>query len=116
MLSRFAAKGFRDVLQKYAGKQPSLSSANVVLPLKAQGVKSPAVRPIGTPPAMPELGKEAAQVGMGASTEMSSSGAGRGEPADTGRRQRSVIDRAFQANDNNFMTSSMPEPGFKVSP
>lgn len=110
MLSRFAEKGFRDVLQKYAGKQPSLSSANVVLPLKAQGVKSPAVRPIGTPPAMPELGKEAAQVGMGASTEMSSSG------ANMGRRQRSVIDRAFQANDDNFMTSSMPEPGFKVSP
>lgn len=38
-------------------------------------------------------------------------GAVRGGPPDTGRRQRSVIDRAFQANTDIGATSSMPEPG-----
>lgn len=59
--------------------------------------------------------KLAFAVGMGASNSSDGAGAAPGEPADTGRRQRSVIDRAFQRNEDDFATSSMPEPG-DVSP
>jgi hypothetical protein len=60
--------------------------------------------------------KLAFNVGMGASQETDGAGSQRGEPADAGRRQRSVVDRTFQQNDDFFATSSMPMPGAKVSP
>lgn len=60
--------------------------------------------------------KHASNVGMGASTSTSGTGATRGEPPDVGRRQRSVIDRTFQQNDDFFASSSMPAPGGNVSP
>lgn len=60
--------------------------------------------------------KVAFNVGMGASNSSDGAGATRGEPADAGRRQRSVIDRTFQQNDDFFASSSMPAPGGQVSP
>lgn len=63
-----------------------------------------------------EAAKVAFNVGMGASQSTDGAGAQAGDPADTGRRQRSVVDRTFQANDDNFATSSMPLPGAIVSP
>ena len=77
---------------------------------------------ISTSPASPStnLGVDAAKlafnVGMGASTSHDGTGGPRGEPADEGRRQRSVIDRALQRNDDDYATSSMPMPGAVVSP
>ena len=63
------------------------------------------------------VAKAAANVGLGfSSARHEGPGAVRGEPADVGRRQRSVIDRTFQANDDVFATSSMPAPGASVSP
>lgn len=64
---------------------------------------------------LPADDKTAFAVGLGASHSAESEGAMRGEPADAGRRQRSVVDRAFQRNEDDFATSSMPEPG-SVSP
>lgn len=69
----------------------------------------------------PSLGMRAAKVAanvgmMSSSGRADGPGAVRGEPADEGRRQRSVIDRTFQANEDNFATSSMPLPGAVVSP
>jgi hypothetical protein len=55
-------------------------------------------------------------VGMGASNSTSSIGAPAGEPVDAGRRQRSVVDRAFQRNEDDYATSSMPLPGDTVTP
>lgn len=63
-----------------------------------------------------DAAKVAFNVGMGASTSSDGTGATAGEPVDTDRRQRSVIDRTFQANEDNFATSSMPMPGSVVSP
>lgn len=67
---------------------------------------------------LPGIGpsKTAFNVGMGASQASSGAGASRGDPADTGRRQRSVIERAFQRNEDDHATSSMPAPGGAVSP
>lgn len=63
------------------------------------------------------LTKVAGNVGLGFSSNIRSGpGAVRGEPADVGRRQRSVIDQAFDHNDTFFATSSMPAPGGSVSP
>ena len=67
----------------------------------------------GAPKGAPKV---AFNVGMGASTSSDGAGAVVGEPTDTGRRQRSVIDRTFQANEDNFATSSMPLPGAIVAP
>jgi hypothetical protein len=60
--------------------------------------------------------KVAFNVGMGASTSSDGAGAQAGEPVDTARRQRSVIDRAFQRNEDDYASSSMPLPGDVVSP
>lgn len=65
--------------------------------------------------AMPSLGKAAAQEGMAGAGFTGGAGATRGEPADVGRRQRSVIDRAWDANERDYATSSMPLPG-SISP
>lgn len=64
---------------------------------------------------LPTDAKTAFAVGLGASHSAEAIGAERGEPADAGRRQQSVVDRAFQRNEDDFATSSMPEPG-SVSP
>jgi hypothetical protein len=61
--------------------------------------------------------KGAADVGMAMSTARHEGpGAVRGEPADEGRRQKSVIDRAFQQNEDIGETSSMPRPSGGVFP
>lgn len=69
----------------------------------------------------PSLGLRAAKVGttvgMQASTYDGAERPGgvRGEPADTGARQRNTIDRAFLNSDALCETSAMPRPG-SVSP
>lgn len=97
--------------------QPSLSSAGIGLP-KTPGI--PKAGPVASrmsPPGPQEpSAKTAFNVGMGASSSSSGAGAGQGDPADVGRRQRSVIDRAFQRNEDDHATSSMPAPGGVVSP
>jgi len=62
--------------------------------------------------------KKAFNVGMGSSPPpmAESAGAVRGDPPDVGRRQRSMVDRIFQENEDSFATSSMPLPGVGVSP
>lgn len=97
--------------------QPSLSSVGVGIP-KIPGAPSPG-KPTSrllSPPASPSGAKTAFNVGMGSSSETSGAGAQRGEPADQGRRVRSTIDRAFQRNEDDHATSSMPMPGAVVSP
>lgn len=98
--------------------QPSLGSVKIKSPVKAPGLPSAAPPP--TPPAVGDIGTGAAKmafnVGMGASTSSDGAGAQAGEPTDEGRRQRSVIDRALQRNDDDYATSSMPMPGAVVSP
>lgn len=106
--------------------QPSLGSVGIKTP-SAPGLPGPA-RPPGPPkvtstvPASPtgsvgvDAAKVAFNVGMGASTSHDGTGAAAGEPADTGRRQRSVIDRALQRNEDDYATSSMPLPGDVISP
>lgn len=106
--------------------QPSLGSVGIKMPGGA-GLPGPAKPPAppkitSTVPQSPtgSIGVNAAKVafnvGMGASTSHDGAGAQAGEPAEEGRRQRSVIDRTFQANEDNFATSSMPLPGDVVSP
>lgn len=104
--------------------QPSLGSVGIKTP-SAPGLPGPA-----KPPSLPKASvpssptgsvgvnaaKVAFNVGMGASTARDGAGAGTGEPADAGRRQRSVIDRALQRNEDDYATSSMPLPGDVVSP
>lgn len=103
-LRQAAVQGGRAALAAFGlPDQPSLASAGIKLP-KAQGLPS-------IPPP-----KTAFAVGMGASTSSNGAGASPGEPTDTTRRQRSVIDRAFQRNEDDFATSSMPAPGGIVSP
>lgn len=100
--------------------QPSLGSIGIKAPTSAPGLPSPAKVPAA--PKAPAVGgdigvpKVAFNVGIGASTSSDGAGSRPGEPADTGRRQRSVVDRTFQANEDNFATSSMPLPGDTVSP
>lgn len=62
------------------------------------------------------LRKLSFNLGMGSSTSSDGAGAAQGEPAEEGRRQRSVVDRAFQRNEDDYATSSMPMPGGNVSP
>lgn len=104
--------------------QPGLGSVGMGMP------KTPGLPGAAKPPSIPKapsagtgsslLGVSAAKVafnvGMGASNSTDGAGAPAGEPTDEGRRQRSVIDRTFQANEDNFATSSMPMPGAVVSP
>jgi hypothetical protein len=106
--------------------QPSLGSVGIKTP-GAPGLPGPA-RPPGPPKitsTVPvshtgsggvDAAKVAFNVGMGASTSHDGTGAVAGEPADTGQRQRSVIDRALQRNEDDYATSSMPLPGDGVSP
>lgn len=134
MLRRAYARGARSALEKLGLAQPSLPSVGISSPVKAPGLpgvaKAPSVGPNLKPsvPSVPSptptpmsLGMQAAKVaenvGMGMMTagHDSASGAVPGQPADAGRRQRSVVDRAFQQNEDFFSTSSMPEPG-SVSP
>jgi hypothetical protein len=105
-------------------KQPGFKSVGIQLP-KASDL--PPIPPPSVPSPLgankvesdydfvPKL-KKASNVGMGASTSTDGAGAQAGEPEDTGRRQRSVIDRAFQRNDDDYATSSMPLPGDVVAP
>lgn len=130
MLRRALLQGLSDAFAKHGLAQPSLSSVGISAPVKAPGLPSPSKVPMpkanaaGLPSdasIAPSLGmsaaKVAANVGMMASSPRAEGpGAVPGEPADEGRRQRSVIDRTFQANEDNFATSSMPLPGAVVSP
>jgi hypothetical protein len=126
-------RGVRAALQKHGLAQPSLASVGISAPVKAPGLPGAARTPsIGVPSlkltpnasAIPnpmtlgmQAAKVAANVGIGMMTPGydSASGGVRGQPAEEGRRQRSVIDRAFQQNEDFYATSSMPEPG-AVSP
>jgi hypothetical protein len=122
--------GARAAFIKHGLAQPSIQSVGIKSPVKAPGLPGPAKVPqIGTPSLKletpndpnPSLGmraaKVAANVGMGASTERHDGPGGvPGEPADEGRRQRSVIDRTFTVNDEFYNSSSMPLPGASVSP
>lgn len=123
-----AIQGGRAALAAFGlPSQPSLSSVGIKAPT-APGIPKPGSAPsrlsspgggMGAPspgPASAMGGKLAFNVGMGASSGGDGAGAQAGEPADEGRRQRSVIDRAFQRNDDDYATSSMPMPGALVSP
>lgn len=120
MLRRAAHEGGRAALAALGLSQPSLGSVGIRAPA---GTGLPPMRPPSVPKG-PEAATEstgvtaakaAFAVGMGASTSGNGTGAPPGDPVDAGRRQRSVIDRAFQRNEDDFATSSMPEPG-SVSP
>ncbi len=110
-------RGVEAALLKHGLAQPSLPSVGIMAKGLPRAGKAP---DLSTPHEASHLGATAAKmafnVGMGASTSSSGAGAVRGEPADEGRRQRSVIDRTFQANEDNHATSSMPMPGGWVSP
>lgn len=125
--------GARGALEKLGIAQPSIQSAGVKLPAvsnsslgstKLQSRLQPTLKLEPNASSMPSpltLGAQAAKigadVGMGASSGRAEGpGAVPGEPSDAGRRQRSVVDRTFQANEDNFATSSMPLPGANVSP
>lgn len=124
LLRRMTKEGGRAALAAFGlPSQPSLGSVGVKTPTKTPGLPGPAKLPEApTPPsaASPGIGIDAAKVafnvGMGASNSTDSAGAPAGEPADEGRRQRSVIDRAFQRNEDDYATSSMPMPGAAVAP
>lgn len=112
-LREAALRGGRFALATFGiPDQPSLSSVGIGVP-KTPGIPKP-----GTVPSRiggeGSAAKTAFNVGMGASTSTSGSGAGPGEPEDQGRRQRSTIDRAFQRNEDDYATSSMPMPGAGV--
>lgn len=104
-------------------KQPGFKSVGIQLPkagdlppLPPPSVPSPLGAAVDSDyNFIPKL-KTAFNVGMGASTSTDGAGAQPGVPADTGRRQRSVIDRAFQRNEDDYATSSMPLPGDVVAP
>jgi len=119
---RAALAAFGVVKTATGFKQPGFKSVGILLPKAAD------LPPIPPPSVPSPLGigriesnydfvpKVAFNVGMGASTSTDGAGAQRGVPADTGRRQRSVIDRAFQRNEDDYATSSMPLPGDVVAP
>ncbi len=121
MLRRAAQEGGRAALAAFGLSQPSLGSVGIKAP-NAPGlpsIKPPSVpkapsAPTGESPGV-SAAKMAFAVGMGASNATEATGAGPGQPADGGQRQRSTIDRAFQRNEDDYATSSMPEPG-DVSP
>jgi hypothetical protein len=138
-LRHAAALGGREALAAFGiPKPPSLGSIGVKMPeMKgmpkpgnvtsrlsvggAGGAGTPAPSPAFGTGAMPQAKlshlKISFNVGIGASN-MPAGGAGsvRGEPADEGRRQRSVIDRTFQVNDDVHSFSDSPAPGAVVSP
>ena len=135
MLRLAYREGIRAGLVKHGlAKQPSIKSTGVKnpsdtkdlpdlpkaknIPLRSQAKTNESSAP-STPeiPKIPDLFKSAFNVGLGASSApmAESAGAVRGDPPDEGRRQRSVVDRTFQENEDSFATSSMPLPG-SVSP
>jgi len=128
LLRQKSAEGGRAALAAFGlPSQPGLGSVGIKTPSaptlpglpKPSLPKTPAVGSAGgsSGTGSMDLGAKAASaVGMGASQSTCGAGAQTGEPADTGRRQRSVIDRALQRNDDDFATSSMPLPGDNVAP
>lgn len=126
-LRRRVKEGERAALAAFGvPAQPGLGSVGIKAPTSAPGLPSaPSAPSIPKPSiAKPSAGagagagsvggaaaKFAFNVGMGASSSSDGTGAVAGEPADTGRRPRSVIDRAFQRNEDDYATSSMPAPG-----
>lgn len=129
MLRERSDQGGRDALAAFGlPSQPGLGSVGIKAPTSAPGLpaapKAPTIPKIqsatpGSPSAPGGTGagmKLSFNVGMGASTSSDGAGAVAGEPVDEGRRQRSVIDRALQRNDDDYATSSMPLPGDVVSP
>lgn len=82
--------------------------------------KTPSIASLEKPTdTVPSLGQQAAKVaanvGLHSATPCNSGvGAVRGEPADEGRRVKSIIDRAFQRNEDDFATSSMSLPGART--
>jgi hypothetical protein len=138
LLRQKSAEGGRAALEAFgvvktatnATKQPGVKSVGMGVP-KAHDL--PALPPPSVPSRLggsaagdkdvdrtfdfePKSPKVAFNVGMGASTSSDGAGAVAGEPTDTGRRQRSAIDRALQRNEDDYATSSMPLPGDTVSP
>lgn len=125
LLRRMTKEGERAALAAFGvPSQPGLGSVGMAPP-KAPGL--PSMKPPSVPktPGAPtggasSLGLDAAKVafnvGMGASNSTSGAGAQASEPVDTARRQRSVIDRAFQRNEDDYASSSMPLPGAVVAP
>lgn len=125
-----AIEGGRAALAAFGlPSQPSLSSVGIKPP-SAPGIPKPGVassrlapssggpKGLSAPAPSPGSalgGKLAFNVGMGASTSSDGAGGPPGIPTDEGRRQRSVVDRAFQRNEDDYATSSMPLPGV-VSP
>lgn len=117
MLKAAYQRGVHDALAKHGLAQPSLPGAGInTVGLPRAGKAPNLAQPHEASPLAGGPPKVAFNVGVGASTSSNGAGATQGEPADTGRRQRSVIDRTFQANEDNFATSSMPMPGVGVSP
>lgn len=127
MLRQAYTRGAEDAFKKHGLAQPSLQSVGIKSPVKAPGLpgaaattglaKPPIAAPTGSAPTLGiSAAKAAAAVGMVGAGTNGGAGAVRGEPADEGRRQQSVIDRTFQANEDNFAASSMPAPGASVSP
>lgn len=135
MLREAYSKGRQAALEKFGLAQPPLKSIGIKPAVKAPDLPpppkntpspllspslefDPSANPVPTPG--PSLGMRAAKiaenVGMGALTGGGTAGGVRGEPADEGRRQRSVVDRTFQQNEDFFASSSMPAPGGQVSP
>ncbi len=116
-LRQAALEGGRVALATYGlPNQPSLASAGIGIP-KTPGIPRPGSTPSRlTGEGVTSPAKTAFNVGMGASTATAGAGGTTGEPIDHDRRQRSAIDRAFQRNEDDYATSSMPLPGAVVSP
>lgn len=108
MLKAAYTRGAREAFAKFGlalPSQPSLKSINI----KMDGLPAPGG--LRKPSLGEQAAKTAANVGMAMSTSRHEGpGAVRGEPADEGRRVKSVIDRAFQRNEDDFATSSMSSP------
>jgi hypothetical protein len=127
LLLRMTKEGGRAALAAFGlPGQPDIGSVGVKGPQSLTKLPPPAKMPLPDvpPTAMqppesmmsPPKKKVAFNVGMGASTSSDGAGAATGEPVDTARRQRSVIDRAFQRNEDDYASSSMPLPGDVVAP
>lgn len=115
-LRQAAQQGGRVALATFGlPSQPTLASAGINVP-KTPGIPKPGAAPSKLTGDNIAPAKTAFSVGMGASTSTDGAGAGTADPVDQGRRQRSVIDRTFQRNEDDFATSSMPLPGAVVSP
>jgi len=119
LLRQKSAEGGRAALAAFGlPAQPGLGSVGIKAPTTSPGLpNTPSVSSVPKTPGTGVAGaKMAFNVGMGASTSSDGAGAQTGEPTDTGRRQRSVIDRALQRNEDDYATSSMPLPGDVVAP